>query len=374
MPPKRAPKKMMTLETKLKILKLKDEGKRNIDIVNELGVGESAVRKILQKRDEIKQAAKLYGGGNFDKRSITSKKNNALIRMERYLAQYVRRKDKEGVPLDGRQIKNQAKLYCKVCVEKERDVTPAPFKASSGWLNNLLKRKEFKNIQFTGEWASADDEAARSFPIILKGLIEEGGYTKDQIYNLDETRFYYETMARSTFISKAQKQARGKKLDKSCFTIMFTLNLSGSNKMKPVICHTAKHPRCFNNMKSMSDHPNVYWYQSHKGWMTTTVLRDWLLNHCAWCAAHVCPAGHSFQSDANHIISDLHPNVKVVFLPPNTTSLVQPLDQEVIANVKQFYHTKMFDLLRSKTETCEEIQEIRDEDLDGDADIDEPIP
>ena len=86
-------------------------------------------------------------------------------------------------------------------------------------------------------------------------------------------------MARSTFISKAQKQARGKKLDKSCFTIMFTLNLSGSNKMKPVICHTAKHPRCFNNMKSMSDHPNVYWYQSHKGWMTTTILRDWLLNH-----------------------------------------------------------------------------------------------
>ena len=111
MPPKRAPKKMMTLETKLKILKLKDEGKRNIDIVNELGVGESAVRKILQKRDEIKQTAKLYGGGNFDKRSITSKKNNALIRMERYLAHYVRRKEKEGVPLDGRQIKNQAKLY-----------------------------------------------------------------------------------------------------------------------------------------------------------------------------------------------------------------------------------------------------------------------
>ena len=32
--------------------------------MNELGVGESAVRKILQKRDEIKQATKLYGGGN----------------------------------------------------------------------------------------------------------------------------------------------------------------------------------------------------------------------------------------------------------------------------------------------------------------------
>lgn len=118
MPPKRAKKNIMSLATKLKIIELKEKGKKNIDIVRELGVGESAVRKVLQKSDEIKRAAKIYGGGNFDSRSRTTKENIVLIHMERYLAHYIHRKEKEGVALDGRHIKNQAKLYYNMCLEK----------------------------------------------------------------------------------------------------------------------------------------------------------------------------------------------------------------------------------------------------------------
>ncbi|XP_064083042.1 tigger transposable element-derived protein 1-like [Macrobrachium nipponense] len=33
----------------------------------------------------------------------------------------------------------------------------------------------------------------------------------------------------------------------------------------------------------------------------------------------------------------MHPNVKVVYLPPYTTSLIQPMDQGVIANFKAYY-------------------------------------
>ncbi|KAK4310004.1 hypothetical protein Pmani_018404 [Petrolisthes manimaculis] len=187
MPPKRAKKNMMCLATMLKIIELKEKGKKNIEIVKELGVGESAVRKVLKKSNEIRQAAKIYGGGNFDNRTRTAKQSIVLIHMEHYLAQYIHGKEKEGVPLDGRKIKNQAKLYYQVCLEKcSTPPTTNPFKASSGWLNNFLKRKGFKNIKFTGERASADEEAAKSFPSILKGLIEEGGYNKDQIFNLDE--------------------------------------------------------------------------------------------------------------------------------------------------------------------------------------------
>lgn len=36
-------------------------------------------------------------------------------------------------------------------------------------------------------------------------------------------------------------------------------------------------------------------------------------------------------------LDDFHPNVKVVYLPPNTTALLQPMDQGVIATFKAYY-------------------------------------
>uniref|UniRef100_A0A0N5BPZ7 HTH CENPB-type domain-containing protein n=2 Tax=Strongyloides papillosus TaxID=174720 RepID=A0A0N5BPZ7_STREA len=46
-------------------------------------------------------------------------------------------------------------------------------------------------------------------------------------------------------------------------------------------------------------------------------------------------------------------NVEVVFLPPNTTALLQPLDQEVIRCFKAVYTRQVFDMIRSKVENSD---------------------
>jgi hypothetical protein len=43
-----------------------------------------------------------------------------------------------------------------------------------------------------------------------------------------------------------------------------------------------------------------------------------------------------------HFIGDLYPNIKVVFLPPNTTSWTQPMDQGVIAAFKAYCLRRTF--------------------------------
>jgi hypothetical protein len=41
-------------------------------------------------------------------------------------------------------------------------------------------------------------------------------------------------------------------------------------------------------------------------------------------------------------IGNLHPNIKVVYPPPHTTSLIQLMDQEFTATFKVCYLTKTF--------------------------------
>jgi len=49
-------------------------------------------------------------------------------------------------------------------------------------------------MKIQGEVASADLEATVSYPKDLTNIINEGGYTKQQILNVDETHFPWKKM------------------------------------------------------------------------------------------------------------------------------------------------------------------------------------
>ena len=51
-------------------------------------------------------------------------------------------------------------------------------------------------------------------------------------------------------------------------------------------------------------------------------------------------------------------NVKLVFLPANTTSTLQPLDQGIIANLKVNYRKRLLQSVLAKVDKGEEIEKI----------------
>ena len=109
------------------------------------------------------------------------------------------------------------------------------------------------------------------------------------------------------------------------------------DKFKPLVIAKSENPRCFRGITKVA-FPVIY-RANKTAWMTTIMFKEWLerLN-----------GRMTLQSRNILLVVDdcgAHPavhlsNVEIVFLPPNTTSRLQPCDAGIIANVKALYRKR----------------------------------
>ncbi|GFU25739.1 tigger transposable element-derived protein 1 [Trichonephila clavipes] len=191
-----------------------------------------------------------------------------------------------------------------------------------------------------GESATADEGAAKIFPEELAKFID-GEYSADQLFNADETGLYWKKLPNRTYVAKDEKTASGHKASKDRVTLLLCSNASGDRILKPLLINKSLRPRALKG-KDLKQLP-AHWMANPKAWMTTAIFKEWF-NNCfvPEVEAYIKKKSLDFKvllivdNAASHPQLE-HPNVQLVFLPPNTTSLIQPLDQGIIATFKKYY-------------------------------------
>ncbi|GFY09639.1 tigger transposable element-derived protein 1 [Trichonephila clavipes] len=108
--------------------------------------------------------------------------------------------------------------------------------------------------------------------------------------------------------------------------------------LKPLLINKSLRPRALKG-KDLKQLP-VHWMVNPKSWMTTAIFTEWF-NNCFVPEVEAYMKEKSLDFKVLLIVDNAashpqleHPNVQLVFLPPNTTSLIQPLDQGIIATFK----------------------------------------
>ena len=171
---------------------------------------------------------------------------------------------------------------------------------------------------------------------VLDPLLKQ--YRPNDIYNADETSFFFRLLASRTYAFE-EESVRGSKhiTAKDRMSLLLCTNMTGTDKRKPLIIGKSHRPTALKRRSITIKQLGIEYYSNQNGWMTSPIFQCWLKGWNEECIKQKREILLLIDNAPSHIVDDSYSNIKVQFLPPNTTSQIQPLDQGVIRVTKCHY-------------------------------------
>ena len=262
--------------------------------------------------------------------------------LDRLLAEWVEDKQSRSIMINGHLIKQQGQIFQDRLNSTLPQDQKLSLKFSNGWLAKFCNRHSFKQQVAHGESGSVQKEDIDKEMPALKQLLQQ--YQPQDIFNADETGLFYNSPPNRTIGSSS---VAGLKKDKTRFSILFACNSTGTEKLEPLFIGHYQQPRPFK--KQTPDQLGIQYYNNKTAWMTSTIFTSWLtsLDYIIGKTPgrHILLLLDNFSGHgtAENPLTNLQ-NISIHFLPPNSTSKIQPLDAGIIAAFKKQYRARQYQM------------------------------
>jgi len=273
------------------------------------------------------------------KREICLRKTKDI---EPILYRWFQYQRKRNISITGDIMKSKA-----LDIAKQLDIKD--FKGSNGWLNSFLKRHDINSKKICGEASTVSSDLITNFRDSYESKLKE--YPEKDVFNCDETALFYKQSSSQTYICSDEDKANGK-FSKDRITILLCTSMLGE-KTKPLVIGKSKNPHCFKRIDKGK--LPVYYYSNMKSWMTLNIFAEWLQKLNAEMKLKGRKILLLLDNAPVHSKEPSLSNVELFFLPPNTSSLIQPLDQGIIKSCKDNYKRHLMDLVSLEIDNNENL-------------------
>lgn len=321
----------LTLREKLAIVNAVKEGNRtHLAIAREHGVDRSTISKLARSEQEAKLQKAANDGLPMDTLTL---RRPRFEQVNEALLTWFHAARGDDVVITEDILREKAKQFAAAA-----GLSPEQFKVSNGFIDSFKRRHSLTSRRMHGEAASADSATAVEVLPELQALLQ----TFRHVYNMDESGLFFRLLPDRTIAANA---AAGFKKAKERITFAVTVSMKGDHKLPLWVIGQAANPRCFGK----NGPPKTIIYRNNKkAWMTGDLFGEylqWFDNQMVRrlpnepeesvlllvdnCSAHILPNPSKFK------------RLKVHFLPPNTTSRLQPADAGIIKCIKSYYKREL---------------------------------
>lgn len=324
-------RKVLSLKEKIEVIRGSKKGVSGRKLATIYGCGRSQINEILKNSGDYLEQS--FQGVNLDCKTKRRKTGNEGI--DELLLEWLSNCRSKNIPISGPILQESAlQIAEKLGIED--------FKASNGWLEKFRTRHSIVFRKVTGEAADCPKEEIDSWVETLSSKITD--YDAKDVYNCDETGLFFRAIPDKTLCLKSDA-CKGGKHSKERLTVLLCCNMEGDFEKTLVIGKSAK-PRCFKNL-DVKKLP-VTWKNNKKAWMTQGIMTEWLQELNKNMKRQKRKIILFMDNAKCHPVNNNFSNVKVVFLPPNTTAFCQPLDQGIIQAFKLRYRKMQMQKLVSQ--------------------------